>query len=62
MLDAHLDKIRRGGYNLAPTMSVLRETAAFAVIDGDNALGPVSAMRCMQYAMQNWKFPMISGA
>ncbi|MBQ4613063.1 MAG: Ldh family oxidoreductase [Clostridia bacterium] len=55
MLDAHLDKIRRGGYNLAPTMSVLRETAAFAVIDGDNALGPVSAMRCMQYAMQKVK-------
>lgn len=55
MLDAHLDKIRRGGYNLAPDIAVLRETAAFAVVDGDNALGPVSAMCCMQYAIQKAK-------
>lgn len=55
MLDAHLDKLRRGGYNLAPNISVVRETAAFAVIDGDNALGPVSAMHCMDYAMRKAK-------
>ena len=55
MLDAHLDKIRRGGYNLAPNIAVVRETAAFAVIDGDNALGPVSAMHCMDYAMKKAK-------
>lgn len=55
MLDAHLDKIRRGGYNLTPNIAVMRETAAFAVIDGDNALGPVSATYCMDYAMQKAK-------
>lgn len=55
MLEPHLDKIRRGGYNLTPNITVVRETAAFAVIDGDNALGPVSAMHCMDYAMQKAK-------
>ena len=52
MLSAHLDKLARGEYNLTPTFPVLRETAAFAVIDGDNAIGAVSAMHCMDYAME----------
>lgn len=55
VLDAHIEKIARGGYNLAPTFTVVRETAAFAVIDGDNAIGPVSAMHCMQYAIDKCK-------
>ena len=50
-LPAHIEKIKRGDYNLSPCFPVLRETAAFAVIDGDNALGPVSASHCMTYAM-----------
>lgn len=51
MLSAHLDKLVRGEYNLTPQFTVLRETAAFAVIDGDNAIGAVSADHCMRYAM-----------
>ncbi len=52
VLDAHLDKIRKGGYNLEPDFKVLNETAAFAVIDGDNSIGPVSANYCMNYAVE----------
>ncbi|MBQ9861550.1 MAG: Ldh family oxidoreductase [Clostridia bacterium] len=51
VLDAHVQKVLRGGYNLAPHFTVVRETAAFAVIDGDNAIGPVSAMHCLDYAI-----------
>lgn len=52
ILPSHLDRIRRGGYNLRPTFRILRQTAAFAVIDGDNAMGPVSAMFCMEHAIE----------
>lgn len=52
ILPSHIDKIKRGGYNLAPDIKVIKETAAFAVIDGDNAMGPVSAMFCLDYAVE----------
>ena len=52
MLPAHIQRIERGGYNLAPDIKVVRETSAFAVVDGDNAIGPVSAMFCLDYAMK----------
>lgn len=52
ILPSHLDRIRRGGYNLHPEFRILRQTAAFAVIDGDNAMGPVSAMFCMEHAIE----------
>lgn len=52
VLPPHLERLRRGGYNLAPQFRVLRETAAFALIDGDNAIGPVCAAHCMEYAME----------
>lgn len=55
MLSAHLDKLVRGEYNLTPQFTVLRETAAFAVIDGENAIGAVSADHCMRYAMDKCK-------
>lgn len=55
ILDSHIDRLNRGGYNLAPKFNVIRETAAFAVIDGDNAMGPVSANYCMNYAVTNAK-------
>ena len=54
-LDAHIQRIKRGGYNLTPNIRTLRETAAFAVIDGDNAIGMVSATHCVSYAMQKCK-------
>ena len=55
ILPSHIRRIQRGGYNLAPDIRVLRETAAFAVIDGDNAMGPVSAKFCLDYAMEKCK-------
>ena len=55
ILPAHIQRIQHGGYNLAPDIRVLRETAAFAVIDGDNAMGPISAKFCLDYAMEKCK-------
>lgn len=52
VLDAHIEKIEKGGYNLTPDLKILNESSAFAVIDGDNALGPVSAEFCMNYAVE----------
>ena len=54
-LDAHLDKIKRGDYNLKPNFEVMRETPAFALINADNAIGAVSADYCMRYAMNGAK-------
>lgn len=51
ILSAHLDRIDRGGYNLRPKFVTVRESPSFAVIDSDNAMGPVSAMYCMKYAI-----------
>lgn len=55
IFQSHLDRIRRGGYNLLPTFSVVKETSAFAVIDSDNAIGPAAAMHCMNYAVRRCK-------
>ncbi len=55
VLDAHIDKIRRGGYNLNPQFKIIKETSAFAVIDGDNAFGFCSADYCMRYAVEKSK-------
>lgn len=50
VLPAHIERLKRGGYNLNPEFKIIRETPSFAVIDGDNAIGPVSAHYCMDYA------------
>lgn len=55
ILPAHIDKVNRGGYNLHPSLKVLKQTAAFAVVDGDNGFGPVSADFCMRMAMEKAK-------
>ncbi len=51
IFQSHIKRIRQGGYNLRPTFRLIRETSAMAVIDGDNAMGPVVAAHCMQYAV-----------
>ena len=51
VLDSHIRRIQNGGYNLNPHFRVIREAASFAVIDGDNAMGFVSADFCMRYAV-----------
>lgn len=55
ILPSHIQRIERGGYNLHPHIRVMKETAAFAVVDGDNSFGPVSAMYCLDYAMNKCK-------
>ena len=55
ILPSHIQRIERGGYNLHPDIRVMKETAAFAVVDGDNSFGPVSAMYCLDYAMNRCK-------
>ncbi len=55
VFQSHLDRIKRGGYNLTPNFKTIRETASFAVIDGDNAIGPVAASYCMEYAVRHSK-------
>lgn len=55
ILDSHIDRLNRGAYNLHPNFHIIRETAAFAVIDGDNAFGFVSGVYCMNYAIKKAK-------
>ena len=55
ILPSHVERVKRGGYNLAPVFSVVKETCAFAVIDGDNAFGPVSAKYCLDYGIEKCK-------
>ena len=52
ILPAHIQKIINGGYNLSPNFRIIRETPALAVVDGDNAMGVVSAMYCMNLAIE----------
>lgn len=55
ILPSHIERVKRGGYNLTPHLTVIKETAAFAVIDGDNAFGPVSARFCLDYGIEKCK-------
>lgn len=55
ILPAHIDKIKRGGYNLMPQFKIVSESCAFAVVDGDNSFGPVSGKFCMDLAVTKAK-------
>jgi LDH2 family malate/lactate/ureidoglycolate dehydrogenase len=55
MLSAYIKKINQGSYNLNPKFKIIRETGAFAVIDGDNAIGPISAKFCLDFAINKCK-------
>lgn len=55
ILPSHIERVNRGGYNLNPTFKLIKETSSFAVIDGDNSFGPVSAKYCLDYAMEKCK-------
>jgi len=55
VLPTHINKIQKGGYNLSPSLEVLREAAGFAVIDADNGIGAVTGVHCMNYAMEKAK-------
>ena len=55
VLPSHIDRIKRGGYHLNPTFEIVDETASYAIIDADNAIGFSSATYCMKYAMAKAK-------
>ncbi len=49
---AYLNKIKSNGFNLTSDSEILRQTAAFAIVDAKNQLGMVSASRCMRLAIE----------
>jgi len=51
-LKVYVDRIREGGNNPRPTLRVIRETPVAAVLDGDNALGPVGGVKAMRLAIE----------
>jgi len=51
-LPQYVRRIREGGINLAPAIRVLRETAATALLDGDNAMGHLVVKRAADLAVE----------
>ena len=52
ILPAHLERLRAGGYNLKPTFPVIKEGTSFKVIDGQNSIGVLSALHCVELAIE----------
>jgi len=50
-LKVYTDRLRAGGNNPQPNIQVVRESAVAAVMDADDALGPVAGCRGMELAM-----------
>lgn len=50
-LPQYVRRIRAGGINLRPEITVARESAAAAVVDGDNGMGHLVLRRAAQVAM-----------
>ncbi len=55
-LPVYLQRIRLGLVELSPTFPLLSETDSTALIDGQNALGQVAAMRAMDLAIQKAEY------
>lgn len=55
ILESHINRFERGAYNSTPDFKHIKETPSFALIDGDNAFGFVSAHYCMSYAIEKAK-------
>ena len=51
ILPTHLKRLEGGGYNVNPTFPIVREGGSFQVIDGENAIGVLSALHCVELAM-----------
>jgi len=50
-----IDRLRRGGANRAPDIRVIRDAPATALLDGDRALGAITATRAMDLAIAKAK-------
>ena len=55
MLPTYIKRLSENGFNLKPDFKVIRETNSFAVLDGDNSIGFVSAVHSMEYAKRKAK-------
>ena len=51
-LPAYVKRLEAGVVNARPSVSVVRETVAAALVDGDNGLGQVVAYRAMELAIE----------
>ncbi len=47
----HVEKFENKVYNVNPNLKIIRETDNFKVLDGDEAIGPVSAYKTMKIAV-----------
>ncbi len=52
ILPTHLKRLTAGGYNLTPTFPIVREGGSFQVVDGENAIGVLSALHCIDLAIK----------
>lgn len=52
VLPTHIEKIEKKFYNIFPKIKVIKENIAFSVLDGDNAIGPISANYAMKLAVK----------
>lgn len=55
ILPTHLKRLTAGGYNLNPTFPIVKEGGSFQVVDGENAIGVLSALRCVELAISGAK-------
>ena len=55
ILPAHLKRIKGGGYNLNPNFAIVKEGGSFKVVDGDNSIGVISALHCVNLAIDGAK-------
>lgn len=51
-LKVYMDRIKAGGNNLKPNISIVRENPCTALMDADNALGPVGGKQAMELAIE----------
>ena len=51
-LSGYVKRLENHGFNLKPHYQIIRSSAAFAVVDTDNAIGMLSAHYCMQLAIE----------
>lgn len=51
-LKLYMDRIKAGGNNPRPNISILRENACTALMDADNALGPVGGTHAIELAIE----------
>lgn len=51
LIDVYVEKIKHSFFNLNPEFIIEKKTNSFAIINGDNAIGAVSACYCLDYAI-----------